>query len=785
MVGYVYRPPPPRIADKGQVYEYFQPGKYLSTIIDEKSRKIFGYIISHKSDAAKHIMEWCSQAQVQTGKPLKQFHSDGGGEYSSTILLQYFKSKGIKVTKTVKATPQHNGIAERANRTIFEMARSMLYHAKLPVCYWEEAVMTAIYIRNRCITTADNKRTPEEIWSGKKPHIGHLRVFGCDAYVHVPDQDRTKLQSKSKKGIFIGYDETKQGYKVYDMEANKTIVSRDVLFNEHSFTFGRSKGKAMYMSPNVLVNESSTSYETELDTLIHSLTNSESMTSETSVASVPRPIATTTTSVNNSGLPQSQHQLLQEMKHDDDEPTDNNHDDDNNADHQHNNQPTNIDDDNAEHNTIPQQQSIPQRPRSTRPRKVPQRDFMVHHSQYALNAVQASEMPESEPNHYQEAVHSMNAAQWRQAMDEEMNALHQNNTWTLVALPPGRTAIGSKWVYKYKLNKDGAIERYKARFCAKGYSQVQGIDYNQTFAPVVKYKSLRIILALAAIKDYELTQMDVCTAFLNAEIKEQVYMKQPEGYEIGGDNMVCKLNKTLYGTKQAPHEWNEELNNFTLSLGFGRCVSDTCVYVKQSRTGQVMIISVFVDDILSAYATQDIHEWNQYKAQFMKQYKMKDLGECQWILGMRVQRNRNNKTLVLDQQMYLNKILKQFNMENCKASMTPEEVMKLSTQHSPTTQQQKNQIDLKGYQSMVGALMYASISTRPDIAHAVNMISRYLANPGQAHVTAAKRVLRYIKGTTDIGLVFKGTTSTDTRTTIIGNYNKSRVFRTNNSTSLY
>jgi hypothetical protein len=203
--------------------------KYLCMITDEKSRKKFGRILNYKSDTEDYVIEWCKQATVETGKPLKEFHSDGGGEYSSNNLLSYFKEQGTKVTKTVKATPQHNGIAERNNRTIFEMARSMLHHAKLSgSLFWEDAVLCAIYIHNRCITSANTTKTPDEIWSGKKPHINHLRVFGCDAFVHVPDSNRTKLQNKSRKGIFVGYDELKQGYRIFDIEINKVIISRDV-----------------------------------------------------------------------------------------------------------------------------------------------------------------------------------------------------------------------------------------------------------------------------------------------------------------------------------------------------------------------------------------------------------------------------------------------------------------------------------------------------------------------------------------------------------------------------
>jgi ribosomal protein L12E/L44/L45/RPP1/RPP2 len=722
-------------------------GKYTSSIIDEASRRIVMHIINYKSEAAGKIMNWCNEATVLTGKPLKEFHSDGGGEYVSNKLLTYFRNKGTMATRTVKATPQLNGIAERANRTIFEMARSMLYHANLSKAFWEEAILTAVYIHNRTISVKSKNKTPEELFTGKKPHVKHLRVFGCDCYMHVPDGDRTKLDKKSKRGIFVGYDAVQRGYKVYDYELKKIIISRDVLFNEDRFTFGRSKQLLVNMDNNNNNNKHSNDIDDIDETIgtldytkINNINIINGNPNINSVAAADRDDA--------QHLPQDINIDINEHKYDND----------------------------AEPAPAPAEPLVPvailppvnnpvannlpnmpvagnnnnSRPR--RNRRAPEREFMVNIDSYNFNNFSALATTVEEPKTYQEMLVSQDVYQWHEAMKEEIKALYENNTWRLVQLPAGRTAIGSKWVYKVKLNKDGGIDRYKARFCAKGYSQEQGIDYNETFAPVVKYKSLRIILALVTINDYELSQMDVHTAFLNATIKQEVYMKQPEGFEKGGENIVCKLNKTLYGTKQAPHEWNEDFNSFTLTLGFKRCVSDTCVYVKISKTGKPIIISVFVDDIISAYAKKDQDEWYGYKASFTSHYKMKDIGECEWILGMRVRRDRKKRILILDQEQYINKVLKQFGMDNCKPAITPEDTSKLVV-NQPEEQQH---INIKTYQSLVGALMYAAISTRPDITHAVNMISRHLSNPASSHLVAGKRILRYLKGTTSLGLTYRG-----------------------------
>ena len=211
---------------------------------------------------------------------------------------------------------------------------------------------------------------------------------------------------------------------------------------------------------------------------------------------------------------------------------------------------------------------------------------------------------------------------------------------------------------------------------AKGFLQKEGIDYYETFAPVMKYKSLRIILALVVQGNYKLKQMDVMTAFLNADIDEEVYMKQPKGYEQG-KNLVCKLNKAIYGTKQAPHNWNGLLNEFIESLGFKRLVSDCCVYVKISRTGHLIIIGVFVDDIPVAYELEDEQEWLEIKSIFMQKFRMKDMDDCTLILGMRITRDRNNGILIIDNATHIKQLLITYGMEHCKPQATPEAQVKL------------------------------------------------------------------------------------------------------------
>ena len=729
---------------------------YISSVIDVHSAKVAISILSHKSNTAEQVKQWDKTAKTQTGKPLKRFHTDGGTEYLP--LKKYFNEQGTIMTTTTRDTPQHNGMAERMNRTILEKARSLLHHAHLPMSFWKEAVMTAVYIINRCVPSTGNRTiTPEESWTGNKPSIKHMRVFGCNAYRHIMKKHRdNKLAPVARPGIFIGYDEEQVGYYfVWDIEDKKKHRTRDVTFDETSFTFGRSQVNLQTQSNSASNNDENTNLilleliynniYTGQDHVQSNVTNDNippaevehddglvNEDQEMEQGEVPRASpqhgekALEPDPIGNNGVSQEQMQqvIAREMEE-------------------------HIE---AEVHPQPQPQIEVQLRRSQRHQQP--RDYYAPIINYNKDeemglAVFAAKLKQQQPpRNYWQAIKSL---RFKEAMGVEMSALKENETWILTTLPPGRQAIDSMWLYDYKYDANGNIERYKARLVAKGYSQLEGIDYHETFAPVMKYKSLRMILALTAIMDLELVQMDVVTAFLNADIKEQVYMKQPQGYEQG-QNLVCLLLKALYGTKQAPHDWNEVLNSFMLSIGFKRCVSDSCIYVRTTKTNSVILIGLFVDDLPIAYHKRDEAEWLELKSKFMSRFKMKDLGECKLILGMRVTRNRSKRTLKLDNQVKIEQLLSVGERTKWSSVPTPESTIKLQA----TPEEEQGLVDIHLYKSIVGSLNYLVQATRPDIAHAVNVVGRYASNPGPAHMMAVKRILRYLAGTAHQGLLYSG-----------------------------
>ena len=241
-----------------------------------------------------------------------------------------------------------------------------------------------------------------------------------------------------------------------------------------------------------------------------------------------------------------------------------------------------------------------------------------------------------------EALTSDLSNKWKEAADSEYDSLLQNKTWELVELPSGRKAIGSKWVFKVKYRSDGEVERFKARLVAKGCAQKPGIDYDETFSPVVKFQSIRVLHALAVQNKLLLHQMDVVTAFLNGALDENIYMQQPDGYvQQGKEHLVCKLKKSLYGLKQSPRCWNKALTEFLKSANFRQSSAETCIYVRDNNS--LSIVAVYMDDLIIATKTEQ--EMQEVKYQLQLQFKMKDMGELHYCLGISIKYDKAQSQL--------------------------------------------------------------------------------------------------------------------------------------------
>lgn len=361
------------------------------------------------------------------------------------------------------------------------------------------------------------------------------------------------------------------------------------------------------------------------------------------------------------------------------------------------------------------------------------------------------------PSTYREAMASIARGKWRDATQAEWNGCVAQQTWVLVKrsdLPRGANIVPVKWVFKIKTDENGVVTKYKARITPKGFRQRYGQDYFEVFANTGKYKTLRVMLSVSARRDLELRQLDVPQAFTQAALEEDVYMEMPEGFEV--DGMVCHLKKSLYGLKQSPRNWNILVSTFiTEEIGFHATVSDPCLFWKKSRTGQRMLLFLFVDDMQGAFDKVDEQEWSEAHALLKRRFNITDLGESKFMLGMRITRDRVARTIKLDQELYVTKALEKFGLDQCKTAPTPG--VQISSTHSLGEKSEGTQhqpADLRLYQEKVGTLLYAAISTRPDIAFAVNKLTRHMQAPTVADAKAADRVLRYLAGTRANGVLF-------------------------------
>ncbi|KAL0315451.1 UNVERIFIED_CONTAM: Retrovirus-related Pol polyprotein from transposon TNT 1-94 [Sesamum radiatum] len=382
------------------------------------------------------------------------------------------------------------------------------------------------------------------------------------------------------------------------------------------------------------------------------------------------------------------------------------------------------------------------RDRERRERRIPSRFRDFH---LALNS------EDSEPTSYDDALKSPKSEFWIKAMKEEMKSLKDNKTWVLVPKPKNTSIVDSKWIFKLKNENDSL--RYKARLVAKGFTQKEGIDYTEIFSPVVKYTTVRIILALTAHFDWELKQMDVKTAFLHGDLDENIYMAQPCGFiDNRNPEHVCLLKKSLYGLKQSPRQWNKKFDNFMKTLMFHKSAYDPCLYFKFVNNAPIFLV-LYVDDML--IASPDLSMIEKLQNDLRKTFEMKDLGNAKKILGMTIDRDRKTSSIFLNQKAYVISVLEKFSMINAKSSSVPlAPHFQLSKDQSPKSDSEKKLMEKVPYSNAIGSVMYLMVCTRPDIAYAVSCLSRYMSNAGPPHWEALKWLLRYLSGSANTGIKF-------------------------------
>ncbi|CAL1409609.1 unnamed protein product [Linum trigynum] len=690
--------------------------RYFLTIVDDFSRNTWVYLMHKKSEARDLLTYFISHVQTQYNLKPKVIRSDNGLEFH---MPTFYNSLGIVHQTTCVASSQQNGRVERKQQHIIAVARALLFQSFLPSNFWSHAVLHATFLINRLPTPVLDNKSPYELLHQCIPDYSTFRVFGCLAYMSTLAHNRPKFDPRAHPCIFLGFPFATKGCKLYNLVTKSLCESRDVVFHEKIFPFFSkdfSPDSSDFVFPVISVSS--------MDTIASHGVNDNP---ETSTGSAPDPhISFPPSSISDSSS----------------------------------------DDDGVAPPEYPPSFDDEPDPRPTRKRQQPLklRDYICnsvfdsnisyplssvlstnkladHHSKFAF-AVSTVFVPKT----YKEASQH---DKWNAAMDLEIDALLRTNTFTVVPKPPDVKPIGNKWVYKVKFHSNGTVEREKARLVAKGYTQTPGIDYLDTFSPVAKLTTVRSLLALASIKGWHLHQLDVNNAFLHGDLVEDVYMKLPLGLKLPGDtsNLVCKLNKSLYGLKQASRQWNHKLTEFLLQAGYVQSKADYSLFTKH-QDGLFLAVLVYVDDII--LAGDYLSEIESLKQKLDAAFKIKDLGNLKYFLGLEIARNETGISIC--QRKYVLDLLQDSGLLGTKPVPTPcNPGVRLSIKSGVLLD------DPSVYRRLVGRLLYLC-NTRPDIAFAVHQLTQFMSAPTDLHLAAAHRVLHYLKGSPGRGLFFSSRT---------------------------
>lgn len=675
--------------------------EYYISFIDDCTQMAWISLMSTKDESLSKFKLFLNA--IPKDLKVKHLRSDCGGEYINKEFAAYLESQSIHHEPTPAHTPQFNGVAERFNRTMLGMVRAMLFDSGMTKGFWGEALHTALYIHNRLPTSANKGfKSPYELFHGKPAELDHIHHFGCKAWLNI--QNAKKLSPHAHEVRYLGPDST-SSYKLWIPESHTVTVSHDVTFPLEGVNAGTTNVKPT--SPDEpLLDETEEEEEPSImdqttgldDTFIEepqANDNDDSVEEPPSTAPESQSDTTTRDQPSASLTPPPPATSTQAIV------------------------------------SIPAGTKWPSiSPRKLRPRtaiKPPARfrdEGNITQEEHLLNVVQEylniSLHDVATPNSYHEAITSPQSDLWHKAMEDEFNSLTSNGTFKLVPRPEGINVITTRWVYKIA---SGEIDRCKARWVARGYSQIEGVDYDETYSPVLRLECLRLILGYAVLHDLEIEIMDVKTAFLQGELKEEIYVEQPAGFvsHLHPDH-VCRLLRSLYGLKQAPLIWNETLDQWLRENDFKPTDGDPCVYYR-IRNRRIAFIAVYVDDLTIICHVRDL---NGIKRGLHNRFPVTDLGAATSILGVELLRDRAAGTLKLRQRGHILGVLKTFQMIYCNPAVTPMETnLKLIKAATPE--------ENYPYRQAIGKLLYIALASRPDIAYAVSYLSRFSAFYDSTH----------------------------------------------------
>ncbi len=685
--------------------------KYVLVIVDDYTRMAWCIGLVEK-DIRQAWKQWYEMVKFQYKNVINDFsilriRTDNGKEFIVQDMQRQWEEIGTWLQLSIAYTHNQNGVVERAIQTIVEHAVSILTDANLPDYLWYEVCLTITYLGNLETHShlQDDTPTPIQAFTGKKPNLSHLRVLGSKAHVLIPKEIREhKFKPRALVGRLVGYDGVNQ-YRMWVPEMNAVVWGRNITLEEDN-----------------VVYEKVGHFEEDEEGLGRLILTNQDQFGDTGVEEGEFPQAR-----DGGYIPAGRLQS----------------------------QPT---------------RDHPQRVREPS-QKV--RNNVIHYDEIPVDdpdvfVNNTFVIMHNEPATYAEAMQQPDSNRWHTAMGKEKDCLNNAGTWEEVkksSVPPGHRILRGKWVYKRK--RDGT---YKARWVVKGFEQVKGLDYQQVFAAVVRADTFRTLLAIATLLDWDISNVDIDSAFLHGNIDTEVYIELPEGFYP--PNQCGKLKKSIYGLKQAPRIWAQTLYKILRDLGLTQLQSEHSVFTKLDdkrrklqkqagkpdeeflgyHVGPELIIAVYVDDLLIIGKTREVVK--QFKQCLATRVSMKDLDDnddARDYLGIEISRNRDKGTLRLSQKAYFQGVLARYNLEKLNGISAPmREGLRFYLDDVDYVDDEEKHL----YQSKVGSLTYGMQGTRPDIAYAVSLFSRFLAKPTRSHVKALQGVFRYLVKTLELGIVY-------------------------------
>lgn len=743
--------------------------RYFLLLKDDYSHYRTVYFLKQKSEVVERMKEFVTQVHVQTNYTIKVIRSDNGGEIDNKAIRAFCAREGLIHQLTAPYTPEQNGTLERENRTVVEAARTQLHAHDTDLRLWAEAVSASVYVLNRTGTSTVKDKTPFQLWHNKDADIHKLKEFGSIVYTHIPKEKRKKLEKKATKCLLVGYSDN--GYRVFNTETKNVQVSRDLVFstNVNNVQFKCSKD-CIENGAQVKQKESKNKKENkkEKNKKYHENRNenSNNKVNESVIVNLfpyddPQNMNQDSSSEQTND---SSDDLTAGIEIESTSATAENETTNASSEREQNNDKStisntseltsatnaNISSDDSvifvdSYDTSVDETSMDVNNGSTIC-NVTQRNIIESRTRSGAQSSNVESATAllgfSEPQTYDEALNSPDKDHWISAMNDEFNSLIKNGTWILTELPKGEKAIDNRWVFKVKTNTDGSIDRYKARLVVKGYTQRYGVNYTETFSPVVRYSTVRSILAFAAINKMCLKQFDIKTAFLNGDLEETVFMKQPTGYS-DGSNKVCKLVKSLYGLKQASRCWNKKFTKFLKEFKFVQSDADPCLFIRKQK-GDMIVLAIYVDDGLLVGTNEMC--FGPVIEFLRKHFEVKEF-EAKCFLRLQIEQ-KSDGSIQVCQEAYTKRIIERFGMTDSFPVATPID------NHRNLEAKVEGKATEFPYREAVGSLLYLANGTRPDICFAVNFMSRFVENPNELHVRAVKRIIKYLKGTLNFGLVY-------------------------------